>query len=106
MAAKVGANAGLKVGALVAVYHADHRELCAHERDWPFRIINVLEVVGESMGLCHDDAFKRLKILQDAATIVADCKDLVALHGLDTEKAQAVVARAMLQEQPLALIGG
>ncbi|RWK25695.1 (Fe-S)-binding protein, partial [Mesorhizobium sp.] len=31
------------VDALVAVYHSDHRELCAHERDWPFRIINILE---------------------------------------------------------------
>ena len=39
------------VDALVAVYHSDHRELCAHERDWPFRIINILEIVGESMGL-------------------------------------------------------
>src|SRR6267378_5072018 len=29
------------VDALVAVYHSDHRELCAHERDWPFRIINM-----------------------------------------------------------------
>jgi len=38
------------IDALVAVYHSDHCELCAHERDWPFRIINVLEVVGESMG--------------------------------------------------------
>src|SRR5215213_1713785 len=36
--------------ALVAVYHSDHRELCAHERDWPFRIINVLEIVGETWG--------------------------------------------------------
>ena len=25
------------VDALVAVYHSDHRELCAHERDWPLR---------------------------------------------------------------------
>ena len=39
------------IDALVAVYHSDHRELCAHERDWPFRIVNILEVVGESMGL-------------------------------------------------------
>ncbi len=39
------------VDALVAVYHSDHRELCAHERDWPFKIMNILEVVGESMGL-------------------------------------------------------
>ena len=38
------------VDALVALYHVDHRELCAHERDLPFRIINVLEIVGESMG--------------------------------------------------------
>ena len=28
------------VDALVAIYHYDHRELCAHARDWPFRIMN------------------------------------------------------------------
>jgi hypothetical protein len=32
-----------KVDALVAVYHSDHRELLRHERDWPFRIMNILE---------------------------------------------------------------
>lgn len=93
------------IDALVAVYHADHRELCAHERDWPFRIINLLEIVGESMGLHHDDHFKRLKIMQDAGAIVADCQDLVAQHGLDVVTAQEVVAKAMLAEQPLPLIG-
>jgi len=39
------------VDALVAVYHSDHRELCAHERDWPFRILNFLEIVGASTAL-------------------------------------------------------
>jgi heterodisulfide reductase subunit D len=39
------------VDALVTIYHSDHRELCGHEFDWPFRIVNVLEVVGQSMGL-------------------------------------------------------
>jgi hypothetical protein len=34
------------VDALVAVYHVDHRELCAHERDWPFQVLNLLEVIG------------------------------------------------------------
>jgi heterodisulfide reductase subunit D len=48
------------IDALVAVYHSDHCELCAHERDWPFRIINVLEVVGESMGLSWRDRYKEL----------------------------------------------
>ena len=56
-----------QIDALVAVYHADHRELCAHERDYPFRIMNILEIVGESMGLRHEDQFKRLKMMQEAA---------------------------------------
>jgi heterodisulfide reductase subunit D len=93
------------VEALVAVYHSDHRELCAHERDWPFRIVNILEVVGESMGLQREDRYKRLKILQDADAIVADCQDLIAEHGLDATEARDVVVAAMLAEQPLPLVG-
>ena len=50
-----GATGHAGVDALVAIYHVDHRELCAHERDWPFRILNILEVVGESMGLKAGD---------------------------------------------------
>ena len=91
------------IDALVAVYHADHRELCAHERDWPFRIVNVLEVVGASMGLHHNDRFKQLKIMQDADAIVAECGDLLRRHSLDPRAAREVVARAMLAEQVLPL---
>jgi heterodisulfide reductase subunit D len=92
------------VDALVAVYHADHRELCAHERDYPFRIMNALEIVGTSMGLSHEDRFKRLKMLQDIDAIMADCGDLVAQHGLDVESTRAAIA-AMIEEQPLPLRG-
>ena len=81
--AELEAAAAAEVDALVAIYHVDHRELCAHERDWPFRIINILDIVGESMGLHHYDHFKRLKIMQDADAIVADCRDMIATHGLD-----------------------
>jgi heterodisulfide reductase subunit D len=94
-----------RVDALVAVYHADHRELCAHERDYPFRIMNMLEIVGESMGLRHEDHFKRLKMLQDIDAIAADCGDLAARHRLDTESTRQAIA-AMLEEQPLPLRGG
>ena len=92
------------IDALVAVYHADHRELCAHERDYPFRIMNLLEIVGESMGIHHDDHFKRLKLLQDVDAIAADCQDLVAQHGLDPETTRQAI-QAMLDEQPLPLRG-
>jgi Fe-S oxidoreductase len=88
------------IDALVAVYHSDHRELCAHERDWPFRILNIYEVVGASMGLHRDDDFKRLKLMQDADVIIADCGDLIERHHLDPDTARAAVV-AMLREQPV-----
>jgi len=92
------------VDALVAVYHSDHRELCAHERDWPFRILNIYEIVGASMGLHYDDRFKRLKMMQDADAILADCRDLVRQHGLDAATTRLAI-QAMLDEQPAPLRG-
>jgi hypothetical protein len=91
------------VDALVAVYHADHRELCAHERDWPFQIINVLEVVGASMGLCQEDHYKRLKVKQDVDAILADCANLIMEHSLDLSTARLAVQN-MLDDQPLPLV--
>jgi heterodisulfide reductase subunit D len=95
-----------QVDALVAVYHSDHRDLCAHERDWPFRIVNILEVIGESMGLHWHDRYKELKIMQDADQIVAECSDLIDRHALDKATARDVVVKAMLGDQPLPLRQG
>jgi heterodisulfide reductase subunit D len=94
------------VDALVTVYHSEHRELCAHERDWPYQIVNVLEIVGESMGLQRQDRYKQLKIMQDADQIVAECSDLLATHALDAGQARNVVVNVMLGDQPLALKRG
>jgi heterodisulfide reductase subunit D len=93
------------VDALVAVYHSDHRELCAHERDWPFRTRNILELVGESMGLGEDDVYKRPKVMQDADAILADCRDLIAEHRLNPEEARDIVVKRLLADQPLPLRG-
>jgi hypothetical protein len=91
------------VDALAVIYHVDYREFCAHERDWPFRVVNILEIVGASMGLHHDGDFKRLKIMQDADAIVADCREMLGHYGIDPAKAREVVVKAMLAEQPLPL---
>jgi Fe-S oxidoreductase len=93
------------VDALAVIYHVDYREFCAHERDWPFRVVNILEIVGASMGLHHDGDFKRLKIMQDADAIVADCKEMLGHYGIDPAKAREMVMKAMLAEQPLPLRG-
>jgi Fe-S oxidoreductase len=91
-----------RVDALVAVYHPDYRELCAHEAEYPFRILNVLEIVGASMGLVREDRYKALKLMQDAQAIAADCADLAARHGLDPATSAKVI-EAMLADQPVAL---
>ncbi|SHN83523.1 (Fe-S)-binding protein [Bradyrhizobium erythrophlei] len=93
------------IDALVTVYHSEHRELCAHERDVPFRIVNLLELVGMSMGLKRHDRYKELKLMQDADQIVADCADLLAAHAIDAAKAREVVVKGMLADQPLPLRG-
>lgn len=93
------------VDALVAVYHSDHRELCAHERDWPFRIMNILEVVGQSMGFRQDDHYKNLKIKQDVDAIISDAADLLKTHKVDLDTARKVIVNGMLGDQPLPLQG-
>jgi Fe-S oxidoreductase len=103
--AELEAARDARVDALVAVYHSDHRELCAHERDWPFRIVNVLEVLGASMGLHQSDRYKELKLLQDADLIMTECRELIAAHALDPARAREVVVKAMLGDQPLPLRG-
>ena len=92
------------VDALVAVYHVDHRELCAHERDWPFQVLNVLEIVGASMGIGHPDHYKRLKIMQDVDLIIDECRGLLDHHGIAEENARTAIV-AMLADQPLPLQG-
>jgi hypothetical protein len=97
-------DAGIDV--LVTVYHSDHRELCAHERERPFRIVNLLELVGASMGLRRDDRYKELKIMQDADQIISECGELIAQHALDPAKVREVVVKGLLGDQPLPLRTG
>jgi heterodisulfide reductase subunit D len=91
------------VTTLAGVYHACHRELCSHEMEWPFEVVNFLEIVGESMGFSREDRFKRLKKMQDADAILADVMDLVEAHGLKLEEVREVVESHLLGEQPLPL---
>jgi hypothetical protein len=93
------------IDALAAIYHADHRDLCAHERDLPFAIVNILDVVGASMGLERNDHFKRLKMKQDADLILDDCTEMLTRYDFDREAARSVIEKALLGDQPLPLRG-
>jgi heterodisulfide reductase subunit D len=97
------AAAEARVTTLAGIYHNCHRELCSHERDWPFEVVNFLELVGESMGLTRPDLFKRLKLMQDVDAVLADAAPLLEVNQVDLDEARAVVLSDMLGEQALAL---
>ncbi|MDP6588299.1 MAG: (Fe-S)-binding protein [Alphaproteobacteria bacterium] len=102
-AAQLAAAEAAGVDTLAGVYHACHRDLCSHERDWPFEVVNFLELVGESMGVERADIFKRLKIMQDVDAILADSTDMIVDYGLDPEEVREVVLKDILGEQTLPL---
>jgi hypothetical protein len=102
-AGELAAAEAAGVECLVGVYHACHRELCAHERDYPFRIVNFLELVGEAMGVEHPDLFKQWKLTQDVDRVLAEVAGDVATAGLDPEAVRQVMVAAITGEQPLPL---
>jgi heterodisulfide reductase subunit D len=89
------------VDSLVGIYHACHRELCAHEGTMPFRIVNFLELVGEAMGVERRDLFKQWKIMQDVDRVLAEVGDHVEREALDPDVVRDVMLTAILGEQPL-----
>jgi heterodisulfide reductase subunit D len=91
------------VDCLVGIYHACHRELCAHEREWPFRIVNFLELVGEALGVEREDLYKAWKTMQDVDRVMADLGERVEERGLDLETVREVLTAHVLGEQPLPL---
>ncbi len=89
------------VTTLAGVYHSDHRELAAHEGQWPFEIVNYMDLLGEAMGFAHEDVFKRLKTMQNVDAIVADSAALIDAYELDVDEVREVVVKDMLGEQYL-----
>jgi Fe-S oxidoreductase len=88
---------------LVGIYHACHRELCAHEAASPFKVINFLELVGEAMGIEKPDLFKQWKMMQDVDRVLAEVTTQLDDTNLDLETVREVFIAHMLGEQPLPL---
>ena len=94
------AAAAAGVTTLATVYHACHRELCHYEKDVTFEIVNVMELIGEAMGIAVPDLFKRLKMMGEIDAVLADTADLIARHGLDLDAVRDVLAADMFAGRP------
>jgi hypothetical protein len=89
------------VDCLLGIYHACHRELCAHEATLPFSIVNFLELVGEAMGVTRPDLFKQWKMMQDVDRVLGEVAAQVEREGLDADAVREVMVATILGEQPL-----
>jgi hypothetical protein len=67
--------------------------------------MNILEVIGQSMGFSQEDHYKNLKIKQDVDAIITDASDLLKRHNVDLDTARKVIVNGMLSDQPLPLQG-
>jgi hypothetical protein len=100
-ARELDAAAAAGVDYLVGIYHACHRELCAHETTSPFKVVNFLELVGEAMGIEQADLFKQRKMMQGVDRVLAEVAKQVPTVGLDLESVREVLVAHMLGEQQL-----
>lgn len=76
---------------LATVFHACHREICHFDSGRSFEIVNVMDLIGEAMGLRHEDAFKRLKAMRDVDAILLDSLDLIRERDVDVEALRAAL---------------
>jgi Fe-S oxidoreductase len=102
-ARELEAAAAAGIDYLVGIYHACHRELCAHEATSPFKIVNFLELVGQAMGIEKADLFKQWKMMQDVDRVLAEVVEQATAAGLDLESVREVLVAHMVEEQPLPL---
>jgi heterodisulfide reductase subunit D len=89
--AEFRAAAAAGVSTLATVFHACHRELCHFEKNVSFEIVNVMELIGESMGIYADDIYKRLKMMDDVEAMMDDVRELIRRYDLDENEARDVL---------------
>ena len=76
-----------------SIFHACHRELIAYQPQVSFELINFMELIGESMGIHIPDLYKRLRLMGDIDSIVADSADLISAYRLDLDTVRYVLAQ-------------
>lgn len=92
---ELAAAAEAGVDTFATVFHACHREMVRLQPGRSFEIVNAMELIGEAMGIRHEDLFKRLALMADVDAVVADTADTIAAHGLGLDEARAVIAREL-----------
>lgn len=91
-------EAALAAGAdtLVTLYHTCHRDLCAFEGRYPLEVKNWTTLVAGGLGLPeHEDRYKRIKLHDEVSAALADAREFIEAHRLDTAGLQDLLAELL-----------
>lgn len=84
------------IDTLAVVYHGCYRGLCTASGDYPFEVVNYVELIGEAMGITHPSSFKRLKLLGDSDKVLDEVGQMIAQNSMDPDEVRTVVETEML----------
>ena len=87
------AAAAAGVTTFASIFHGCHRELVKFQPEVSFELLNFMELIGEAMGIHIPDLYKRLSLMGDIDTIIADSADLIEAHRLDLDTVRDVLAQ-------------
>jgi heterodisulfide reductase subunit D len=89
------------VTTLATIFHGCHRELCKFENGVSFEIVNVVEIIGESIGVRVEDTYKQLALADSVDEALQHCGPLLAEHGLNADEARDALVASLLAAKPL-----
>lgn len=88
------------VNVLATLYHGCHRLLAAYQERYPFVVEHYLSVVGRSLGLEHEDIYRKYLLWGDADRILEDAAPCLAANGVPPQTARPLVQRTFVERQP------
>jgi Fe-S oxidoreductase len=84
------------VDVVVTPYHSCQRDLCIAERDFPFEVKNFVTLIGEALGIEHEDKYKKYKMLGDAEKIMREAEPFARQNKLGEEEVRRIVEKEFL----------
>jgi Fe-S oxidoreductase len=99
------AAAEARITTFASIFHGCHRELVKFQPNVSFELVNFMELIGEAMGMHIPDLYKRLQLLGDIDSVIAESAGHIAMHGMDLDEVRDAIAQDMFGAKPKPRMG-
>ncbi|MEE8442546.1 MAG: heterodisulfide reductase-related iron-sulfur binding cluster [Dehalococcoidia bacterium] len=78
---------------LATMYHGCQRSLCLYEEQHPLNIEHYLSVFARSLGIDHEDTYKKFRLWRDPERVLAEMAPCMQANNVREDQARRVVQR-------------